>query len=214
MFIVAATAQKGDGFFFGLSCKLTYFITVLFCEPAIFSGELLPGYSAFFPPFNQVGRCAEVFLPDIDFVLRNTSRPKSHYQNPQAVIFALRDIGVRLAIDQFGAGLSNLRDLRQFPIDVLKIDRSFVADLDTSEDARNICSAILAVAHNLSLHAVATGIETEQQETFLSRQDCLYGQGDYLSPPAEPDRIRAMLVESGGQATRQRRAKRRRIVMN
>ena len=132
----------------------------------------------------------------------------------RAVIFALRDIGVRLAIDQFGAGLSNLRDLRQFPIDVLKIDRSFVADLDTSEDARNICSAILAVAHNLSLHAVATGIETEQQETFLSRQDCLYGQGDYLSPPAEPDRIRAMLVESGGQATRQRRAKRRRIVMN
>jgi diguanylate cyclase (GGDEF)-like protein len=126
---------------------------------------------------------------------------------------ALKNIGVRLAIDDFGAGLSCLSYLRQFPLDVLKIDRSFVSALDTSEDAQIICSGILSIANRFLLEAVAKGIESAQQEEFLTRHDCLYGQGDYFSAPSGPDQIRAMLVESGGQATRRRRVTRRRIAM-
>jgi diguanylate cyclase (GGDEF)-like protein len=126
-------------------------------------------------------------------------------------LFALKDIGVRLAIDDFGAGHSSLSYLRRFPLDVLKIDRSFVSDLDTSKDAQIICSAILSIAHRLSLDAVAEGIESEQQEAFLTRHDCQYGQGFYFSVPVEPEQIGAMMVESGGQATRRRRITSRRV---
>ena len=80
--------------------------------------------------------------------------------------------------------------LRQFPLDVLKIDRSFVSDLDTSRDAQVICSAILSIAHRLSLDAVAEGIESEQQLAFLTRNDCQYGQGCYFSAPIEARRDR------------------------
>jgi diguanylate cyclase (GGDEF)-like protein len=124
---------------------------------------------------------------------------------------ALKNIGVRLAIDDFGAGYSCLSYLRQFPLDVLKIDRSFVSDLETSLDAQAICSAILSIAHRLSLDAVAEGIESERQLAFLTRNDCLYGQGFYFSLPVEADKIGAMMVQSGAQATRRRRVTSRRI---
>jgi diguanylate cyclase (GGDEF)-like protein len=123
---------------------------------------------------------------------------------------ALKSIGVRLAIDDFGAGYSCLSYLRQFPLDVLKIDRSFVSDLDTSLDAQAICSAILSIAHRLSLDAVAEGIETERQLAFLTRNDCLYGQGFYFSAPVEADKIAALMVQSGAQSTRRRRVTSRR----
>jgi diguanylate cyclase (GGDEF)-like protein len=125
-------------------------------------------------------------------------------------LFALKDVGVRLAIDGFGAGYSCLSYLRRFPLDVLKIDRSFVSDLDTSKDAQIICSAILSIAHRLSLDAVADGIQSEQHLAFLTRHDCQYGQGDHLSVPIQPDQIGAMMVERGGQATRRRRVTSRR----
>jgi EAL domain-containing protein (putative c-di-GMP-specific phosphodiesterase class I) len=118
---------------------------------------------------------------------------------------------VRLAIDDFGAGRSCLSYLRQLPLDVLKIDRSFVSDLDTSEDARVICSAILSIAHRFLLGAVAKGIESDQQEAFLVKHDCLYGQGNLFSAPIEADALRAMLIERGGQATRRPRVVRKRI---
>ena len=118
---------------------------------------------------------------------------------------------MRLAIDEFGAGYSSFRYLRQFPLDVLKIDRSFVSDLDTNKDAQVICSAILSIAHRLSLDAVADGIESEQQVSLLTRNDCQYGQGSYFSAPIEAEQVGAMMVESGGQATRRRRVTSRRI---
>jgi EAL domain-containing protein (putative c-di-GMP-specific phosphodiesterase class I) len=128
-------------------------------------------------------------------------------------LYALKDVGVRLAIDDFGAGRLCLSDLRQLPLDVVKIDSSFVSGFDTSEDAQVICSAILSIAHRFLLDAVAKGIESEQQEVFLMKHDCLYGQGNYFSAPIEPDAIRAMLVERGGQATRRPRVTRKRIAM-
>ena len=125
---------------------------------------------------------------------------------------ALKNIGVRLAIDDFGAGYSCLSYLRQFPLDVLKIDRSFVSDLETSIDAQVICSAILSIAHALSLDAVAEGIESEQQLSFLTRNDCLYGQGFFFSVPVEADKIGPLMVQSGGQITRRRRVTSRRAL--
>jgi EAL domain-containing protein (putative c-di-GMP-specific phosphodiesterase class I) len=128
-------------------------------------------------------------------------------------LHALKDIGVRLAVDDFGTGRSHLSYLRQLPVDVLKIDRSFVSELDTSEDAQAICSAILSIAHRFLLDAVALGIETHETEAFLTKYDCLYGQGNYLSAPTEADTLSAMLVERGGQATRRPRVMRKRAAM-
>ena len=123
---------------------------------------------------------------------------------------ALKSIGVRLAIDEFGAGYSCLKYLRQFPMDVLKIDRSFVSDVDTNRDAQVLCSAILSIAHRLSLDAVADGIESEGQVAFLTRNDCQYGQGSYFSAPIDADQTAALMAKSGGQATRRRRVTSRR----
>ena len=110
---------------------------------------------------------------------------------------ALKLIGVRLAIDDFGTGYSCLSYLRRFPIDVLKIDRSFVAELHKSDDDQAICGAIISIAQRLGLDAVAEGIENEQQLAFLARHGCAYGQGYYFSTPLEPSSIREMLVERG-----------------
>jgi EAL domain-containing protein (putative c-di-GMP-specific phosphodiesterase class I) len=120
-------------------------------------------------------------------------------------LYALKDIGLRLAIDDFGTGYSCLSYLRRFPLDVLKIDRSFVSDLDTSEDAQAICGAILSIAHRLSLDAVAEGIESEQQLAFLTKHGCQFGQGYYFSRPIEPDAIASLMVDRGAQTARHRR---------
>jgi len=118
----------------------------------------------------------------------------------------LKNIGVRLAIDDFGTGYSCLSYLRRFPIDVLKIDRSFVAELDTSGDDQAICGAILSIAQRLSLDAVAEGIETEQQLAFLTRHGCQFGQGYYFSRPVEPREIDVMLADRGIRTRVRRRA--------
>jgi EAL domain-containing protein (putative c-di-GMP-specific phosphodiesterase class I) len=94
---------------------------------------------------------------------------------------------------------------------VLKIDRSFVSDLDTNKDGQVLCSAILSIAHRLSLDAVADGIESEGQVSFLTRHDCQYGQGNYFSALTDADQIGALMVKSGGQDTRRRRVTSRRV---
>ena len=128
-------------------------------------------------------------------------------------LYALKDVGVWLAIDDFGAARSSLSYLRQLPLDVLKIDRSFVSGLDTSEDAQVVCRAILSIAHTFLLNAVAKGVESERQEAFLMKHHCLYGQGDYFGAPIAPDAIQAMLVERGGKATRRPRVLRKRVAV-
>jgi EAL domain-containing protein (putative c-di-GMP-specific phosphodiesterase class I) len=101
--------------------------------------------------------------------------------------------------------------LQQFPLDVLKIDRSLVSGVDTNADAQAVCSIILTIAHRFSLDAVAEGVESEKQEAFLTRHDCLYGQGHHFSVPIEPDKVTQLLVERGIEAApKQRRVIRRR----
>lgn len=112
----------------------------------------------------------------------------------------LKAIGLRLVIDDFGTGYSCLSYLRQFPIDVLKIDRSFVADVCTSEDARAICEVILSISRQLSLATVAEGIETRGQLEFLTDKGCRFGQGYYLGFPAPPAELEDVLAEVTAEA--------------
>jgi diguanylate cyclase (GGDEF)-like protein len=96
---------------------------------------------------------------------------------------ALKKLGIKLSVDDFGTGYSSLRYLNRFPIDTLKIDRSFVQELPQSQDATAIVNAILALAKALNLKTVAEGVETEQQKTFLQNTTCDAVQGYYYSKP-------------------------------
>ena len=128
-------------------------------------------------------------------------------------LWALRDVGVRLAIDDFAGRHLCLGDLKQFPLDVLKVGPSFVSDLDTSKDAQAVCGAIVSIAHGFLLDAVANGVNSERQETFLTRHNCLYGQGDYYGAPIEAEQIGVQMAERGGQVTRRRRVPRKRTAV-
>ncbi|MGI2258337.1 putative bifunctional diguanylate cyclase/phosphodiesterase [Shewanella sp. GXUN23E] len=94
----------------------------------------------------------------------------------------LSELGVGLAIDDFGTGYSSMRYLKQFPISKIKIDRSFIADLTVSRESREIVSAIIAMAKALNISLTAEGVETSEQEAFLSDCECHQAQGFLYSP--------------------------------
>ncbi len=96
---------------------------------------------------------------------------------------ALKEAGLSLAIDDFGTGYSSLSYLKKFPLDALKIDRSFVMDLEGDDDDAVICQAIIAMASSLGLKVIAEGIETQMQLDFLRDNGCREGQGFFFSPP-------------------------------
>ena len=95
----------------------------------------------------------------------------------------LKSLGLTLAMDDFGTGYSSLSYLKKFPIDVIKIDRSFIKDIPDNQDDMEITSAVIAMAHNLKLKVVAEGIETGAQLAFLRRQRCDVGQGYLFDKP-------------------------------
>lgn len=102
---------------------------------------------------------------------------------------ALHNMGIRLSIDDFGTGYSSLSYLKVFPIDALKLDRSFVKDLETDESDAAICLSIIALAHNLGLKVVAEGVETAAQRDFLVANHCDVLQGYLLGRPLPPDQV-------------------------
>lgn len=111
-------------------------------------------------------------------------------------IHRIRDLGAKIAVDDFGTGYASLSYLKHFPVDVLKIDRSFVANvLDNAEDAR-LVEAIIALGHSLGMQVVGEGIETAEQMTFLAERGCDLVQGYRFSPPLAADRFKDF-VESG-----------------
>jgi EAL domain-containing protein (putative c-di-GMP-specific phosphodiesterase class I) len=113
---------------------------------------------------------------------------------------ALKEAGVSLSIDDFGTGYSSLSYLKRFPIDTIKIDRSFVKDLHQDTDDAAICAAILAMSKQLGLTVVAEGVETREQLEFLRRNKCDYIQGYICSKPMPADDFYALLLKLSGQA--------------
>ncbi|MFI4932283.1 MAG: EAL domain-containing protein [Burkholderiales bacterium] len=99
------------------------------------------------------------------------------------VLCALKDMGVQLAIDDFGTGYSSLAQLKRFPIDTLKVDRSFIRELPADSEDRAIAEAIIAMGKTLSLTVVAEGVETREQQDFLRERACDQMQGFFFSKP-------------------------------
>jgi diguanylate cyclase (GGDEF)-like protein len=106
---------------------------------------------------------------------------------------AIKEMGVRLAIDDFGTGYSSLAQLKRFPIDTLKVDRSFIREIPTNAEDRAITEAVIAMGRTLGVTVVAEGVETAEQQTFLSSRSCDEMQGYYFSKPSHPDRFATLL---------------------
>jgi diguanylate cyclase (GGDEF)-like protein len=108
----------------------------------------------------------------------------------------LKEMGIQIAIDNFGTGHSALSYLRLFPIDVVKIDRSFVRDLTLDPDDAAIATSIIAMAHSLKLEVIAEGVETEEQLAFLQRERCDQMQGYLFSKPVPSEEFETMLRQA------------------
>ncbi|GEM_PF-1180176 len=103
------------------------------------------------------------------------------------------DIGLEVAVDDFGTGYSSLSYMKRLPIDLLKIDQSFVKDLPSNVNDTAICRAIIAMAHSLNLRVLAEGVETEEQMQFLRKENCDEMQGYLYSKPISADEISEMI---------------------
>jgi diguanylate cyclase (GGDEF)-like protein len=115
-------------------------------------------------------------------------------ESAASVLRELKTIGVHLAVDDFGTGYSSLSYLRQFPIDVLKIDQSFVRQISSDPNDSAIVSAIISMAKNLKKRVIAEGVETQEQREYLQSQGCAEGQGYLFSRPLAAARFVNLLV--------------------
>lgn len=113
----------------------------------------------------------------------------------------IRKIGVKVALDDFGTGYSSLSYLRQFPIDALKIDRSFIKDVMMDTQTAAIVTSIISIAHSLNVPVIAEGVETEEQFQFLYNLQCDYIQGYFFSPPVPTNEIERILKEQWKRST-------------
>jgi EAL domain-containing protein (putative c-di-GMP-specific phosphodiesterase class I) len=110
------------------------------------------------------------------------------------VLDRMKQTGASLAVDDFGTGYSSLAYLKRFPLDTVKIDRSFVRDLETDENDAAIAQAIVNLGHTLGLRVIAEGVETEGQLARLRDLGCDAIQGHYFSPAVPAEEFEAMLV--------------------
>jgi EAL domain-containing protein (putative c-di-GMP-specific phosphodiesterase class I) len=146
---------------------------------------------------------------DIEAVLRKAKFPPSaltieitegaFVQEPDRVrrtLETLRSIGVQVAIDDFGTGYSSLSYLKELPVDVLKIDRSFISDLGQSDASTAIVAATIYLAHRLGLKVVAEGVETSAQYDRLELLGCDLIQGFLISPAVPPAELAALMKEA------------------
>ena len=116
----------------------------------------------------------------------------------------LKQLGVRIAVDDFGTGYSSLSHLQQFPIDILKIDKSFIDDLDGDDQNANLVQAIVNLADSLHLDVIAEGIEHQHQADQLKRMHSPLGQGYLFSRPIPPTEILTLMQTPTASPTPQR----------
>jgi EAL domain-containing protein (putative c-di-GMP-specific phosphodiesterase class I) len=145
----------------------------------------------------------------VEEILRRTGLPPEHLTleitesalmrdaaSALVVLQALKGLGVLLAIDDFGTGYSSLSYLQRFPLDVLKVDKSFVDELGVNQEGEEIVQAVINLAHALGLEVVAEGVETERQLEVLQRLHCDFAQGYLFSRPVSA----AELIDTFGLA--------------
>ena len=119
------------------------------------------------------------------------------------VLAQLKALGVRLSIDDFGTGYSSLSRLRRIPVDTLKIDRTFISNMDTDPENREIVRAIIVLAHNLGLKVVAEGTETIKHIELLKQFNCEMAQGYFFSRPVDDQAMLKLLgANSGSRAAK------------
>ena len=118
------------------------------------------------------------------------------------VLGQLRELGIEIAIDDFGTGYSSLAHLKHFPVNTIKVDRSFVSGLATDRSDRSIVAAVISLAHGLGLRAVAEGVETEEQLGDLRLLHCDFGQGFHFSRPQPPELIERLFAPEADRSRR------------
>jgi diguanylate cyclase (GGDEF)-like protein/PAS domain S-box-containing protein len=132
------------------------------------------------------GECLELELTE-SYLMQDAARAEE-------TLRSLKAHGVRLAVDDFGTGYSSMMYLKQFPLDALKIDRSFVRDIATDPDDAQIVRAIIDMAHGLRLQVIAEGVETAAQYDFLAAHGCDELQGFFIARPMAPEALDALLA--------------------
>ena len=145
-------------------------------------------------------------VDDVLNVLRKTGLTPDHLklevtessvmENPEDAIAKMRrlhEYGIRFSIDDFGTGYSSLSHLKRFPVDTLKIDRSFVREATDNMGDQEIIRTILAMASSLKMHAVAEGVETKEQRDFLCGEGCCIMQGFYFGAPVPEKEFESLL---------------------
>jgi diguanylate cyclase (GGDEF)-like protein len=110
-------------------------------------------------------------------------------------LLAFRDAGVTVSLDDFGTGYSSLSYLKRFDIDYLKIDRSFVHNMETSSNDLALCDSIIVMAHRLGLQVIAEGVETREQQDLLAKAGCDYLQGYLFAKPLPPEEFETLLAQ-------------------
>jgi EAL domain-containing protein (putative c-di-GMP-specific phosphodiesterase class I) len=118
----------------------------------------------------------------------------------EPVLRRLVESGARVAIDDFGSGYSSLTRLRALPVQVLKLDRAFLVDVAERPEAAAVVTAVLELAAALGMVAVAEGVETEAQRSFLVARDCQLAQGFLLGRPAPAGELAELIVGPGRRA--------------
>ncbi len=124
----------------------------------------------------------------------------SNIQRTIGILQKLRDKGVSISLDDFGTGFSSLSFLNQLPLDALKVDRSFISDIEQSGRNGELAKLIIGIASSLQLNVVAEGVETENHLEFLRSNGCDEYQGFYLSPPVTSDEFEVLLMQPGNAA--------------
>ncbi|RZU38130.1 diguanylate cyclase (GGDEF)-like protein [Fluviicoccus keumensis] len=144
---------------------------------------------------DQIARDSGLNRDQIELELTE-SMVMGHTAEAVRIMHELVDCGFKLSLDDFGTGYSSLSYLKRFPLNKLKIDRSFVSDLPDDAESAAIAEAIAGLAHTLGMQVVAEGIETLEQAAYLADRQCRYGQGYYFSRPLPASRFPAYLAET------------------